>query len=48
MAQWYAAQPRLVSADFIHPNPAAGKIIATIFTKELIGGLNRYQLRESK
>jgi lysophospholipase L1-like esterase len=48
MARWYAAQPRLVSADFIHPYPAGGKIIATAFTREIISGLNRYSLRESQ
>ncbi len=46
MARWYAAQPRLVSADFIHPYPAGGKIIASVFTREIISGLHRYQLRE--
>jgi lysophospholipase L1-like esterase len=45
IAEWYAAQPRLVSADFIHPYPAGGKLIATIFTRAIINGLNRYQLR---
>src|SRR5205085_2030966 len=35
MARWYTSQPRLVSADFIHPYPAGGKMIATIFTKEI-------------
>jgi lysophospholipase L1-like esterase len=48
MARWYAAQPRLVSADFIHPYPAGGKMIATRFTREIISGLNRYSLRESR
>lgn len=48
MAEWYAAQPRLVSADFIHPNPAGGKMIATIFTGNIFSGLNRYQLRETR
>jgi lysophospholipase L1-like esterase len=48
MARWYAAQPRLVSADFIHPYPAGGRIIATAFTREIISGLNRYLLRTSK
>ena len=48
MARWYAAQPRLVSADFIHPYPAGGKMIATTFTREIVSGLNRYQLRESQ
>jgi lysophospholipase L1-like esterase len=48
MARWYAAQPRLVSADFIHPYPAGGKMIAVTFAREIISGLNRYQLRESQ
>ena len=48
MARWYAAQPRLVSADFIHPYPAGGKTIAVTLTREIISGLNRYQLRESQ
>jgi len=48
MARWYAAQPRLVSADFIHPYPAGGKMIARTFTREIISGLNRYSLRESQ
>jgi lysophospholipase L1-like esterase len=47
MARWYAAQPRLVSADFIHPNPAGGKMIAATFTRELVSGLRRYQIRRS-
>jgi len=48
MARWYAAQPRLVSADFIHPYPAGGKMIAVTFTREIVSGLNRYSLRESE
>ena len=48
MARWYTAQPRLVSADFIHPYPAGGKLIATAFTREIISGLNRYQLSASE
>ncbi len=44
MAHWYNDQPRLVSADFIHPYPAGGKRIATVFTKEIGAGLNRFKL----
>ena len=43
MARWYAAQPRLVSADFIHPYPAGGKLIADIFTREIEAGLDRFK-----
>jgi lysophospholipase L1-like esterase len=46
MARWYAAQPRLVSADFIHPYPAGGKIVATVFVKQIESGLSRYKLRQ--
>jgi lysophospholipase L1-like esterase len=46
MARWYTGQPRLVSADLIHPIPAAGKLIAVIFARELASGLNRYKLRQ--
>jgi lysophospholipase L1-like esterase len=46
MARWYASQPRLVSADFIHPSPAGGKIVATVFVKQIESGLARYKLRQ--
>jgi len=48
MARWYTAQPRLVSADFIHPYPAGGKMIAATFTKEISLALNRYKMRHAK
>jgi lysophospholipase L1-like esterase len=44
MARWYNAQPRLVSADLIHPVPAGGKRIAAIFVREIEAGLARYRL----
>jgi lysophospholipase L1-like esterase len=46
MARWYASQPRLVSADFIHPYPAGGKIVATLFVKHIESGLSSYKLRQ--
>jgi lysophospholipase L1-like esterase len=46
MAKWYAAQPRLVSADFIHPSPAGGKIVAEVFVREMIAGFIRYKARQ--
>ena len=45
MSRWYSAQPRLVSADFIHPYPAGGKIIAGVFVKQIEAGLAQYKLR---
>jgi lysophospholipase L1-like esterase len=47
MARWYDSQPRLVSADFIHPTPQGARLIAEAFVKELTAGLNRYQLRQA-
>jgi len=45
MARWYAAKPRLVSADLIHPYPAAGKEIAGVFVREITTGLMRFKSR---
>ena len=41
------SQPRLVSADFIHPYPAGGQMIATTVVKEIAAGLNRYKMRHT-
>ena len=46
MARWYDNEPRLVSADFIHPTPAGARIIAAAFVRALEAGLNRYKLRQ--
>jgi lysophospholipase L1-like esterase len=46
MSRWYTQQPRLVSADFIHPYPAGGKIIAQAIVKELEAGLARHLARQ--
>ena len=40
------AAPLQMSADFIHPYPAAGKQIAVTFTREIAGGLNRFKQRQ--
>lgn len=36
MARWYRAQPRLVSADFMHPLPAGAAIVGLLFEGALI------------
>jgi hypothetical protein len=46
LARWYTGQPRLVSADLIHPIPAGGKLIAVVFAREIAAGLNRYKVRQ--
>ena len=46
IARWYNSTPRLVSGDFIHPTPGGGKLIASIFSREIGFGLNRFKLRQ--
>jgi len=46
MARWYDDQPRLVSADLIHPTPAGARLIAVAFARELVAGLYRYKLNQ--
>lgn len=43
MAKWYAAEPRLVGADFIHPMPGGAKIIGNLLYKAMLDGYNRYK-----
>src|SRR5579862_2402275 len=45
MARWYASEPRLVSADFIHPMPAGAKIVGELLYNALRDGYNQYKLR---
>ena len=45
MGKWYMAEPRLVSADFIHPLPAGGRIVGTLLYNALMDGYNAYKLR---
>ncbi len=36
MGRWYQAQPRLVSADFMHPMPAGAAIVGGLFERALV------------
>ena len=45
MGRWYHAEPRLVSADFIHPLPSGARIVGTLFYKALLEGYNRHKLK---
>jgi hypothetical protein len=45
MGRWYMAEPRLVSADFIHPLPAGGRIVGTLLYNALMDGYNAYKMR---
>jgi hypothetical protein len=46
MARWYAAEPRLVGADFIHPMPSGAKIVGELLYSALRDGYNQYKLRQ--
>jgi lysophospholipase L1-like esterase len=46
MARWYEAEPRLVSADFIHPMPAGAKIVGELVYQALRDGFKEYKLRK--
>jgi len=46
MAKWYAAEPRLVGADYIHPMPAGAKIVGELLYGALRDGYNDYKLRQ--
>ena len=48
MSRWYSAEPRLVSADFIHPMPAGAKIVGELLYRGLRDGYNDYKLRQLK
>lgn len=46
MARWYAAEPRLVSADFIHPMPAGAKIVGELLYNALRDGFTQFKVRQ--
>ncbi|WP_321476788.1 GDSL-type esterase/lipase family protein [uncultured Paludibaculum sp.] len=46
MGKWYMAEPRLVSADFIHPLPSGARIVGTLLYQALIDGYNSYKLKQ--
>jgi hypothetical protein len=43
MAKWYSAQPRLVSADFMHPLPAGAAIVGRLVEEALMKGYAGYK-----
>lgn len=43
MGEWYAAEPRLVGADFIHPMPGGAKIVGNLFYRALLDSYNKYK-----
>lgn len=46
MARWYTSDPRLVSADFIHPTSNGAKIVGELLYNSLSDGYNEYKLRQ--
>lgn len=48
MARWYEAQPRLVSADFLHPTPRGAKLVGALLYQALFEGFNAYKLRRMR
>ncbi len=48
MGRWYQAEPRLVSADFIHPMPAGARIVGNLLSKALVDGYNKYKLERMR
>jgi lysophospholipase L1-like esterase len=45
MSRWYAASPRLVTADLLHPTPQGATIVASLFIGQLGLGYNRWKMQ---
>ena len=45
MGRWYVAQPRLVTADFMHPLPGGAKRVGTLLDEALLEGYKRYKTK---
>jgi lysophospholipase L1-like esterase len=45
MARWFAASPRLVTADLLHPTPQGATIVAGLFIDQLDLGYNRWKMQ---
>lgn len=43
MGEWYAAEPRLVGADFIHPMKGGAKIVGNLFYRALLDSYNKFK-----
>jgi lysophospholipase L1-like esterase len=46
MARWYAASPRLVTADLLHPTPQGAAIVATLFVQQLSLRYDRWKMQQ--
>jgi lysophospholipase L1-like esterase len=45
MARWYAASPRLVTADLLHPTPQGATIVAGLFVEQLGLRYDRWKMQ---
>jgi hypothetical protein len=43
VGRWYGQQPRLMTADFIHPTPPGAAIVAGLLVDNLSAGYNRWK-----
>ena len=43
MARWYAAKPRLITADVMHPTPQGAEYVAQLMVGALYGGYDRWK-----
>ncbi len=48
MGRWYESQPRLVSADFMHPLPAGARKVGVLLDQSLETAFRRYQARHQR
>lgn len=48
MGRWYESQPRLVSADFIHPLPAGAKKVGVLLDQALESGFRQFKARQQQ
>ncbi len=48
MARWYESQPRLVSADFMHPLPAGAKKVGVLLDQALESGFRQFKARQEE
>lgn len=46
MGRWYQAEPRLVSADFIHPLPKGARIVGTLLFQAITDGYNAWKVEQ--
>jgi lysophospholipase L1-like esterase len=48
MGRWYAARPRLVTADFMHPFPAGARQVGSSFEEALCDGYRQFKAQRAR